>query len=355
MSKLDRLQRLDLLGAVPPPPQAPAVAVRLDEPESPLDWPADLKADWLQAFGGLAWHRRPPGHLDLRRAIAAEVGLGPDNVALGPGAEAVLAAVLTAWGLRGTVVYPVPTTPTYARVAQALGITPVAVMLRADFSLPVEQVVAVARQQNAAVVLIGSPNDPTGTLVARDEILTIARATDALVVVDESYIEYSGLSIADALPDHDNLAVLRGLGHAWRSAAFRLAWLLGHPRVIGEIAKVPLADAVGAPALLAGQFCLAWRDRLGPALDEVAHAREALRAALAAVRGVVTWPSVANFVLVGTTLDGEDLARRLLDRGIAVRPFDRSPIKNCVRVTVGTAEENAALVAAMREIFGDVT
>lgn len=355
MSKLDRLQRLDLLGAAPPPPVVPAVAVRLDEPESPVDWPADLKAEWLAAFGQAAWHRRPPGHLDLKRAIAAEVGLGPESVALGPGTEAVLAATLTAWGLRGKVVYPVPTTPVYGRTAQALGITPVAVMLRADFSLPVEQVVAVARQQQAAVVLIGSPNDPTGTLVARDEILTIARETDALVVVDESHVEYSGLSVADALPEHDNLAILRTLGHAWRSAAFRLAWLIGHPRVIAELAKVPLADAVGAPAVLAGQFALAHRARLAPALDAVALEREALRAGLAGVRGVVTWPSVANFVLVGTTLDGEDLARRLLDRGIAVRPFDRSPIKNCVRVTVGTGNENAALVAAMKEIFGEVT
>ena len=355
MSKLDRLQRLDLLGAVPQGGVAPVVTVRLDEPESPLDWPDDLKAAWLDAFGRLPWHRRPPGHLDLKRAIAAEAGLGPDNVALGAGAEAVLTAVLAAWALRGTVVYPVPTTPTYARVAQALAITPVGVMLRADFSLPVEQVVAVARQQGAAVVLLGSPNDPTGTLVARDEILTIARETDALVVVDESYVEYSGLSIADALPDHDNLAVLRGLGHAGRSAAFRLSWLLGHPRVVAELAKVPLADAVGAPALLAGQFCLAWRDRLAPSLEAVARDREALRAGLSAVRGVVTWPSVANFLLVGTTLEGEDLAQRLLDRGIAVRPFDRSPLKNCVRVTVGTAAENLALIGAMRELFGEVT
>jgi histidinol-phosphate aminotransferase len=355
LSKLDRLQRLELLGAAPAQGPGPSVAIRLDEPESPLDWPEDLKAAWLEAYRQVAWHRRPPGHLDLRRAIAAEAGLGPDAVALGAGAEAVLAAVLMAWAFRGTVVYPVPTTPLYARVAQALGITPVAVMLRADFSLPVEQVVAVARQQQASVVVIGSPNDPTGTLVARDEILTIVRETDALVVVDESHIEFSGLSIADAVPDHENLAVLRGLGNAWRSASFRLAWLLAHPRVVEELAKVPLGEAVGAPALLAGAFGLAHRDRLAPALDGVARDREALRAALAGVHGVVTWPSVANFLLVGTTLEGDDLAQRLLDRGIAVRPFDRSPLKNCVRVTVGTPAENAALVAAMTEVLGAVT
>jgi histidinol-phosphate aminotransferase len=148
---------------------------------------------------------------------------------------------------------------------------------------------------------------------------------------------------------------LQGPAHFGRSEAFRLAWLLAHPRVIETLARMPLADAVSAPAILAGHFALVHRERLAPAISEVATAREALRAGLAGIRDVVTWPSVADFLLVGTTLGSEDLARRLLDRGVAVRSFDKSPLMNCVRVTVGTQAENAALLEALTDVFGLVT
>lgn len=355
MSKLDRLQRLDLLAVPAPDAGWPAVPVQLDAPERPLDWPADLKAAWSEAFLQLSWNRRPPGQLDLRRAIADASGLTPEHVALGAGPEALLAATITAWAHRGTVVYPVPTTPAWARVTQAMGATAVAVLLRADFSLPVDQLVAVARQQEASLLLLGSPQDPTGALVSRDEVLTLVRETDALVLVDETLAAYAGFSVADAVADHENLAVIQGPGHFGRAEAFRLAWLLAHPRVIAAMEKVPLADAVSAPAILAGHFALAHRQRLAPAINEVATAREALRSGLAGIRDVVTWPSVANFVLVGTTLASEDLAGRLRDRGIAVRSFDRSPLMNCVRITVGTPDENDALLRALTELFGPVT
>jgi histidinol-phosphate aminotransferase len=355
VSKLDRLQRLELLTLPAPDPGGPAVEVQLDVPERPVDWPADLKAAWAAAFTKLDWNRRPPGQLDLRRAIADQVGLTSEHVALGAGPEALLAAMIAAWAQRATVVYPVPTSPAWARVAVAMGATPVAVMSKADFSLPVEQLVAVAKQQQAALVLLGSPQDPTGSLVSRDEVLTIVRETDALVLVDETLAAYAGFSVADAVADFDNLAVLQGPAHFGRSEAFRLAWLLAHPRVIETLARMPLADAVSAPAILAGHFALVHRERLAPAISEVATAREALRAGLAGIRDVVTWPSVADFLLVGTTLGSEDLARRLLDRGVAVRSFDKSPLMNCVRVTVGTQAENAALLEALTDVFGLVT
>lgn len=352
MSKLDKRQRLDLLGLVPQRPGAPAGVVKLDEDESPRDWPAPLKEEWSRRFGALDWSRYPAGQLELKRALSEPLGLTDAWISLGAGSGEVIRHLLMAWCLRGTVVYPVPTRGDYGLIAQTLAIKHVAVMLRADFMLPLDQLTAIAHAQDANVVLIGNPNNPTGNLFTRDELLTVARETDALVVVDEAYIEYSGLSLADAVVEHENLAVVRSFSHAWGAAGFRLGYLLAHPRVVTELEKVRLPHNVSAPALAAGLFAIEHADVWHAAARDVVNAREALRHALTAVRGVVTWPSAANFVLVGTTLKGAELARRLAGEGILVRPFSRSPLLNCVRVTVGSPEAHTALVAALLEIFG---
>lgn len=353
-SKLDRRQRLDLLGLPAFRAASPSVLIKLDEDENPLDWPAELKAAWAAAFIQTPWNRYPPGHLDLQRAIADPLGLEPAWVSLGAGADEVLRHVLIAWCLRGTVVYPVPTHPTYGVIAQTLGLKHVAVMLRADFTLPVEQVIATALHQDAAVILIGNPNNPTGNLFVRDELLTIARETDALVVVDERSIEYSGLTLADALSEVENLAVIRSFSHGWPAADFRLACLLARPRVIVEVEKVRLPHNVSGPALLAGQILLSQLPTVQVMVMQVVRERDTLRQALTRVSGAISWPSAGNFLLVGTTLPGDELASRLLDRDIAVRPCDRSPLMNCIRVTVGTREQNTALVTALQDICGQL-
>jgi histidinol-phosphate aminotransferase len=253
VSKLDKLQRLDLLNLPARREATPTVVAKLDDDEAPVDWPEALKRRWTEAFLAVDWNRHPPGHLDLQRAIGGPLGLEADWVSLGAGPEDVLRNVLLAWCLRGTLVYPVPTNPIYDRLAQTLGIKHVAVLLKADFTLPVDQVVATANHQQASVVLVGNPNNPTGNLFARDELLAIARETGALVVVDETHIEPSGVSLADALPEVENLAILRTFSHA---AAFRVGYLLAHPRVTAEIEKVRLPHNVGGTALLAAQVLL---------------------------------------------------------------------------------------------------
>lgn len=352
MSKLDPLQRLDLLGLDPHSTAVPDVRIQLALDESPLDWPASLKAAFSERFAQAEWQRYPPAQLDLRRALAEPHDLSHEWVSLGAGADEVLRHALMAWCLRGTVVYPVPTNALYGRIAQTLGIKHVAVMLNADFTLPLEQIVATVQRQEAQLVLIGNPNNPTGNLFSRDELLSIARETDALVVVDESYIDFSGVSLADALPEHENLALIRSFSHAWPAAGFRLGYLLGHPRVVAELEKVRLPHNVGAPSLLAAQLLMTHPDAVAPGIAALVREREGLRQALGTVRGVVSWPSAGNFLLLGTTQNGEELARQLLGHGIAVRAFQRSPLMNCLRVTVGTPHDNAELVAALRQILG---
>lgn len=352
MSKLDRLQRLDLLGIQPPQPASPLGRVKLDEDESPWDWPAELKRELLAALEQRPWNRTVGGLVDLQRALSEPLGLTHEWIALGAGTGELLRHLMMAWCLRSTVVYPVPTHPSYGLIAQSLGIKHVGVMLKADFSLPVEQIVGTAELQEASMVLVGNPNNPTGNMFSRDELLTIVRECNALVVVDESFIEYSGLSLTDAVAEHENLAIVRTFSHAGASALHPLAYVLAHPRVVTELEKLRPPQTLGGAGVLAAQLVLAHPASFAAHAEQVVREREALRQALTRVRAVISWPSAANFLLVGTTLSGVELASRLIDLGIAVRPMERSPLMNCIRVTVGTPEENAAFVEAMTSLFG---
>lgn len=354
MGKLDRLQRLDLVDVALPPSGRPGAAIRLDADEAAEDWPAALKAVWLESFAKAAWNRYPGGHLDLTRALAEHVGVDADWIVLGAGADELLRDAMLAWGWGRSPIYAVPTDPRYGHLARTLGLQPIAVLRAADFGLPVEQLIANARRHDAGVVLIGNPNNPTGNLVTRDELLAIARGCDALVVVDERAIAFSGASVVDAIAEVENVLVVRSFSHAWPAAAFRLGYAIGRPRVVAELAKVRLAHTPAAPALLAGQVLLSRPDLAQDAIAATVAARDRLRHDLGKVSGLVSWPSAANYVLVGTTLPGEDLAGRLLDRGIAVKAFSRSPLRNCIRVTVGLEDEHQALVKALKAICGEV-
>ncbi|MEB3221566.1 MAG: aminotransferase class I/II-fold pyridoxal phosphate-dependent enzyme [Candidatus Sericytochromatia bacterium] len=352
MSKLERLRRPDLVGLRAPTPMAEDLPVRLDGRRTPLDWPEALKRRCVEALASAAWHQAQGAEAALRRLAAERAGLPPSCVALFAQGEAALSALLTTWCWQGRLAYPIPTHPGYAVAAQVLGITPIAVLSHADFSLPVEQLVGVARQHQVQMVLISNPSEPSGTLVTREEILTIARGTDALVVVDERNLALGELSVADAVGEEENLVVLQGLGPSLLVGAWEVAWVLAARSVIAELEKLPGTARLPVTASLGASWTLEHQAELTPPPAELATRREALRLGLAELDGVVTWPSVAHYMLVGTTLPGRDLASLLRDRGIAVQAFDRSPLKTCIRVGLGTPEESTAFLTTMRGVFG---
>jgi histidinol-phosphate aminotransferase len=351
-SKLLRLRRPDLVDVRPASAAPEDVSMRLDARGAPQDWPEPLKRACLEAVAAAPWHRPLAAEDALRALIAERGGVPAASVAVFPEGDVALTALLTAWCWQGRIAYATPTHPGYALAAQALGITPIAVLSHADFSLPVDQLVGVARQHGVGMILVSNPSEPSGTLVTREEVLTIARATDALVVVDERHLALGEFTLADAVEEEENLVVLQGLGSAFAAGAWGVAWVLGAACVTAELEKVRGAALLPTATSLGAAWVLRHQAELSPPTAELASRREALRLGLAELEGVVTWPSVAHYMLVGTTMPGEALARRLQDQGIAVQAFDRSPLRTCIRVGLGTSVENAAFLAAMRALFG---
>ena len=325
--------------------------VRLDANESP--W--DATDDGLAVARGLNRYPTPQPHA-LRRRLAALYGVDAANVWVGRGSDEAIDLLLRAFCRAGidNVVAIAPTFGMYRVGARLQGAAYRTLDLAPDdgFALDDARLLALADDDTRLVILC-SPNNPSGTLFhgARIERLARALAGRALLVVDEAYIEFADAASATALVERlPNLAVLRTLSKAHALAGARIGALLAAPDIVDLVGRIappyPLPSACADAALAALAPVALERTKARVALT-VAE-RERVAAGLARGRGVVrVWPSAGNFVLA--RFDGAAARfRELLDAGILVRDVSAQPaLDGCLRISIGRPDENDALLAAL--------
>lgn len=345
------------------------VRVRLNTNESPYPPPREFVDAWLAALAAVPLHRYPERSASrLRATLAASIGQPAGRVFCANGSNEVLQTILLAYGGRGrrALVFE-PTYALHSHIARITGTEVVVGERAADFSIsPTEAGVLVSVERPAAVFLC-SPNNPTGTLDPRSTVESILAAVidhgPGLLVVDEAYGEFAGWSALELVADGVPLAVVRTYSKVWSLAALRLGFCVTATTVVEELDKVVLPYHLGAASQLAGlealRFEAAMRERVGAIVEE----RHRLSSALARLPGLTVHPSGANFVLVRVDAvsdhepgsAGHALWQRLVDHGVLVRDFSRWPrLEDCLRITVGTPEENDALLTALRASLQEV-
>jgi histidinol-phosphate aminotransferase len=326
--------------------------VKLDAMELPYRLPEALRAKLAERLAGCDIHRYPePTGRRLRERLARRMGV-PEGMALilGNGSDDLIQIVTFTLARPGAVMLiPEPTFVIYRMNATLSGMRLVAVPLRSDFSFDREAFLAAMRESRPALVYIAFPNNPTGVLYPEEDVEAVIRAAEGLVVVDEAYHAYAGKSFMGRLPEFPNLAVMRTVSKLGL-AGIRLGYLAARPEWIEQFNKVRQVYNVNVLTQAAAEFALEHLDVLEAQARQVIAEREALAPALAALRGVTVFPSAANFLLVRVP----DAARTdggLRRHGVLVRNFSGSHpmLANCLRVTVGTPEENRILLAALRE------
>jgi histidinol-phosphate aminotransferase len=205
------------------------------------------------------------------------------------------------------------------------------------------------------VVLLCSPNNPTGTIEPAATVEALLDATNGLVVVDEAYGEFADRSAMDLVRDDRLLVVVRTYSKVWSMAALRLGFCVGPPGLVDELEKVVLPYHLAVPTQLAGVLALRFGAEMDARVDLLVRERERLLAQLEGVHALTVFPSGANFVLVRFAGDGHAVWERLVARGVLVRDFSRWPrLEGCLRVTVGTPDENDAFVVALRDALREV-
>ena len=322
--------------------------------ENPRDVDADVKQEILDAIAKVPFNRYPdPLANELRDMIAEANGLARENVLLGNGGDELLFNTALTWGGPGRTFMNIPPTfSVYVNNAQLTNTAIVDVPRKADFSLDEEAILACVDVGDIDFVILTSPNNPTGDVAPEEFVERLLDATDALVMIDEAYYEFSRKTVVPLLARHENLVILRTFSKAYSLAGVRLGYILANAGVIREYMKVRQPYSVDAVSQAIGKVVFTHRDRFEARVDEIIAERGRMMAALSEMDGVEAFPSESNYILV--RMDGADeVWQKLFDRGILIRDFSHAArLENCLRVSVGTPEENDAFLQALGEIAG---
>lgn len=332
-----------------------AVAVRLNTNESPYPPPAGWRDAFLSELATVPYHRYPDRQARaLREAIGARHGVGAHQVLPGKGSNEVLQALCLAYGGAGR--WAAVFEPTYALHAHIARITGTAVAVgrrRADFALDLGEVRRVLAEARPAVTFLCTPNNPTGRVEPRETVRAVLEAAPGLVVVDEAYAEFAPWSALSLLGEGTpRLAVTRTYSKTWSMAAMRLGYLVAPADVVSACERVMLPYHLDAAAQIGGRLALRWEAEMEARVAAVVAERERLTAALDGLP-VDVWPSGANFILFRPReVSGRQVWQALVDRSVLVRDCSSwAHLDNCLRVTVGTPEEDDAFLAALKEVL----
>jgi histidinol-phosphate aminotransferase len=335
---------------------APVARRKLNQNESPQDVPDAIKTAVLERARRAAWHRYPaftPSELLAR--IARRHDWTAEGVLAGNGSNELIQATLAVTvGSGTTVVSAVPTFTLYRLLTVVNGGRFVGVPLGADFAFDVPALIRAARDEQARVIVVNSPNNPTGSALPADGVEQLLEETGALIVVDEAYQDFGGPTAVPLLPEHARLVVLRTFSKAMALAGLRFGYALAHPAIAAQIAKAKLPYNVNQITLAAADVVLDHAAEFAARVAAIRDQTQRLVQGLQQLRGLRVFPTAANFVLVRCdAVPAAVVFQRLVDEhGILVRDVSAAPgLKECLRITAGEAADVDAVLAALRIII----
>ncbi len=327
--------------------------VKLDAMENPYGWPAKLKREWCEALQSLALNRYPDPEARALRARLRDSLKVPkgSELMLGNGSDELIQIILMSLAQKNAVALaPVPTFVMYDLIATFTGVKFIGVPLGQDFALDTPAMLDAIERHKPAVVFISWPNNPTGNLFDAAAVEEVIRRAPGLVVVDEAYHAFCEQSFMDRLGLYDNLLVMRTLSKQGL-AGLRLGVLAGEPAWLDEFNKVRLPYNIGSLTQASAEFALTHQALLDQQAAGIRRDREALLTELMELPAVRVWPSAANFILFRSERKpAAAVFAALKEQKVLVKNLDGSHpmLAGCLRVTVGTPEENARFLDALK-------
>ena len=326
------------------------VPVRLNTNESPFPPPVA----WLDAVADIArsiqWNRYPDRAVtELRETIARRHNVDPANIFVANGSNEVIQTILLAYGGAGRCVATFePTYQMYTQIARVTGAEVVQGERRADLTLDAIEIERVLTRHKPSVSFLCNPNNPTGIIEPRENLETMLAHTTGVVVVDEAYAEFSEWSAIDMVTEDKPLAVTRTFSKTLSMAALRVGYVVAPKKMISdlEIAVLPYhLDSFKQAATIAA---LNFVSEMEQRVDIIKSERSRIFAAISEMECDV-WPSGSNFILFRPRSTAAAVAwQRMVDSGVLVRDFSTTPrLTGCLRVTVGTPDENSAFLDAL--------
>lgn len=352
---------------------------RIDSNESPFDLPAELKEKLAWTYQQQIEANRYPdgGHLSLKEAIAQYVNtsaalkipVNPAQISVGNGSDELIRSLLiaTCLGGEGSILVANPTFSMYGILAQSLGIPVVTVgrsqenfeieLAEAQRAIEGEKNLVSTQQPPIRVVFVVHPNSPTANALTSQELDWLRSLPETiLVVIDEAYFEFCQISVVQELQKHPNWLVLRTFSKAFRLAAHRVGYAVGHPEVISALEKIRLPYNLPSFAQAAAQIALTHRQILLSSIPQTLAERDKLWEALSRHPALQVWPSAANFIYLRLKENGKnatpDALSQLTEKMRALGSIVRHT-GGGLRITVGSTEENTRTLQRLETVLAD--
>ena len=329
--------------------------VKLDAMENPFTLPPELQNQLGERLGALALNRYPGDRVNVLRAQLAKYADMPEGfeIMLGNGSDELITLISMACDVPGAnFLAPVPGFVMYAMSAQLQGVAFHGVPLSANFELDEAAMLQAIATHKPAVVYLAYPNNPTGTLwnaEAIERIVVAQGQQGGLVVMDEAYQPFASQTYMDRIAKHGHVLLMRTLSK-FGLAGVRIGYMVGPKALIAEIDKVRPPYNISVLNCECALFALEHASVFAAQAGQIRQEREKLSQALAGLPGVQVFPSQANMLLVRMP-DATKCFEGMKTKGILVKNVSKMHplLNNCLRLTVGTPEENQQMLAALKE------
>lgn len=334
----------------------PGEMIKLDAMENPYQLPAEVTQECANRLKQASLNRYPdPNATKLKQRIVDAMSIPSDlGLILGNGSDELILMLMMALAGSGRPVLSIsPSFVMYKISAISIGMPYIDLPLQEDFSLDMDKMLAVIDEHNPALIFLAHPNNPTGNRFAQEDIEKIIEYTDGLVVIDEAYQPFSDYSFTQDISKYPN-AVLISTVSKMGLAGLRLGMLIGKPEWVDELEKVRLPYNINILTQVIAEYVLEHKHLFDKQTQAIITDREELFQQLQKIDGIKPYPSQANFILIKlASADANHVFQELKERGILIKNLHQSggSLANCLRVTVGSPDENDSFISALKEIL----
>ena len=328
--------------------------IKINANECNMNLPPMVEDRVMGRLSRVAFNRYPNEQLDdLREQIADNFSLQKENILIGSGSSEIIEKLFYCFG--GTrsrkIVYPQPSFSMYTIYAKAAEAVGVPVDLEEDYRLDVEKFVRTVVESKASLAVICNPNNPTGNAMSLSDIEYIAQNIDCAFLVDEAYIEFHGESAASVLKKYPHMIIARTFSKAYGLAAARVGYMLADANIVEMIDKSYMPYHMNVLSLVTADTVYQMRHEYVPRIQMMVAERKRMETELKKLSGLTVYPSATNFILVKYARAVE-LNEAMEAAGIGLRSFGSAPrLENCLRISMGTREENDIWYKAMKDFI----
>lgn len=313
----------------------------LDANEMPFDLSESLKQEVLKELGLVRWNRYPDIYCDkLRTALGDYVQKDYEMIAVGNGSDELISLILRALiGYGDRIMTVEPTFSMYTFYAKINGIKVLNFNLEDNFELDIVRLKKTLKTEKPKMLILCNPNNPTGSCIDIEDIKEIASDYDGYLMLDEAYYEFYGVSGIGLLENYKNVIVLRTLSKAFGLAGIRVGYVVAAKKIIESIFAVKSPYNVNSLTQTVALKVLEHIEEVKERVELIKNERERMYNQLNLVKNIMVYPSKANFLLIKSSDSGQ-ISVKLKKKNIKIRYFENHGLKNFIRVSIGSREEN---------------